>query len=915
MASTTSAISLEQQEQFDDALHHLVNATRRPKADQQQQELRNTLSRLLSIGGNSNNNYVKTVVLALTHKRYHGLAPTAKLLGVTESAAGGLKSTGEGERLVYYTAFRYLLEQLIAITTEAESATVTATSHEQLQSALLALVRIAPLAGGSRDICQMIEDTVTLLVSRNPDVQTFRVLQTTLHGKDGHSLSQTVAVCVRALEAEIAANRSAALILQELIQLAAKTLDEDFAVVAADDMDGDNKATVGAMPSTMHIFVPHHERGRPAKRKTTPTISERHLSNSVAELLLWRRTDRAMATPAFVASYEKLLRPNARDDKESAKKAWTCLQTVIRKLRRELNAHARERGFMLSDQFVRDADRLASRHINAGKAGDLGRLAKLASKKGNTRVLSLIHLRNQKDPSKITRFSSVQELLGCCATKSDDAEVAALEREIFLARLQATIRHLRALVRTQNKSVVVASLENQSELNHAAAILVASALSDRLELAQKSSAPVAADAENASDVEETPATMVKLFLGGVERNLNSSDDLVALLEEVALGTTNKNEMDAPSYMDEDGAVTTKGIMNFMDRHLPDSQALLLITSADISLPGTVMQSLSDRGCSVHCHDAADDLSERLRRENAKAGDVTISLAWDTVDDLDLHVFVPGGQEIYYSNKTSRDGLCSLDVDMNGGGPQSKEPVENVFLGDLGQMKQAPLGHYKVVVQNYAYHTPSSGGRTPIPFRVVIDMNGVKQTIQGECKGTGKQSNVTVYEFDYEGRTIPFPSEEKNKTAFGTSNLVNLTASTGQTLDSIGQLVQVTQRHKHLDVVRTLVDEPPEEDAQDEAMDYLATAATPPRPRVVAQHGHLEVTSRDRINIQLAKLPRQFHDIVGETLGGPSLAELCAEDVARRMVADRVPVSELCSSGYPREIVDAVKAKMVLSDAM
>jgi len=583
---------------------------------------------------------------------------------------------------------------------------------------------------------------------------------------------------------------------------------------------------------------------------------------------------------------------------------------------------------MLSDQFVHDAGQLASRHVNGGKAGDLGRLAKLASKKSNCRILSLIHLRNQAHPSKITRFSSVQEILGSCKTKSDDAEVAALERGIFVARLQATTRHLSALVQNKNKSVVVASLENQSELNHAAAILVAAALSNSLELSPPTGDPAAVDATATSDVEETPVAEAKLFLGGVERTMGSTDDLVALLEEVAAGTTNKNEMDAPSYMDQDGAVTTKGIMNFMDRHLQDSQALLLISSADISLPGTAMQSLSDRGCSVHCHDASDDLSERLRRANAKAGDVTISLAWDTVDDLDLHVVVPGGKEIYYGDRTSRDGLCVLDVDMNAGGAQSSEPVENVFLGDLDQMKQAPLGHYKVVVQNFAYHAPSSGGRKPIPFCVTININGVKQTFLGECKGTGAQSNVTVHEFDYQGRTIPFPNEEKNKTAFGTSNLVNLTASTGQTLESIGQLVQVTQRHEHLDVVRTLVDEPLvdeplaeeplAEDAQVEAMDYAAAAAapavTPPRPRMVA-HGHLEVTSRDRINIQLAKLPRQFHIIVGETLGGPSLAELCAEDIARRMVVDRIPVSELSSSGYPREIVDAVKAKMAVTDAM
>ena len=211
-----------------------------------------------------------------------------------------------------------------------------------------------------------------------------------------------------------------------------------------------------------------------------------------------------MTVPAFAASYEILVQPNTKDDRESAKKALTCLQTVVRKLRRELNAYARERGFMLSDQFVHDADQLASRHVNGGKAGDLGRLAKLASKKSDTRMLSLIHLRNQAHPSKITRFSSVQEILGSCKTKSDDAEVAALERGIFVARLQATIRHLSALVQNKNKSVVVASLENQSELNHAAAILVAAALSNSLELSPPTGEPVAVDATATSDVEETP---------------------------------------------------------------------------------------------------------------------------------------------------------------------------------------------------------------------------------------------------------------------------------------------------------------------------------------------------------------------------------------------------------------------------
>jgi len=456
---------------------------------------------------------------------------------------------------------------------------------------------------------------------------------------------------------------------------------------------------------------------------------------------------------------------------------------------------------------------------------------------------------------------------------------------------------------------------------------LAAALSD-FELNDAATA-TAADTTATEKTESVAA--VKLFLAGTEHPIESFDNVVALLKEVVVGLTKSNNVDAPSFMDGDGTATTKAVMNFCDRHLPDTHALVLITSSDISLPGTVLQSLTDRGCSVHCHDAADDLNERLRREDARSGDVTVSLAWDTVDDLDLHVIVPGGEEIYYGNRRSKDGLCNLDVDMNAGSPYSKEPVENVFLGDLDKMVQAPLGHYKVVVQNYAYH---SGNRVPVSFRVIVGQNGVKKTYEGECKGSGSKSNVTVCEFDYQGRTIPFPSEEKAKTAFGTANMVNLTASTGQTLESIAQLVQVVQRHEHLDNVRTLVAEEADDEVADEPMQddegmvderqsgmeeelseevqVEPEQANATRP-TQALHGTLEVTNRDRINILLSKLPRRFHEIVGEVFGGPTLAEMCAEDIARRMVADRIPVSQLRSSGYPRDIMDAVKDKMAVVD--
>ena len=71
----------------------------------------------------------------------------------------------------------------------------------------------------------------------------------------------------------------------------------------------------------------------------------------------------------------------------------------------------------------------------------------------------------------------------------------------------------------------------------------------------------------------------------------------------------------------------------------------------------------------------DDLDERLEREGGKSGAVQVSLAWDDYNDLDLHLFCPSGERIYFNNKDSECG-GELDVDMNVK-PVSDNAVENV----------------------------------------------------------------------------------------------------------------------------------------------------------------------------------------------------------------------------------------------
>lgn len=73
-------------------------------------------------------------------------------------------------------------------------------------------------------------------------------------------------------------------------------------------------------------------------------------------------------------------------------------------------------------------------------------------------------------------------------------------------------------------------------------------------------------------------------------------------------------------------------------------------------------------------DVTDSIKEKVKRAGGRVENVAlrVSLAWYNFDDLDLHCVVPGGQHIYYGQKS---GI--LDVDMNAHGQKSRSAVENM----------------------------------------------------------------------------------------------------------------------------------------------------------------------------------------------------------------------------------------------
>lgn len=98
-------------------------------------------------------------------------------------------------------------------------------------------------------------------------------------------------------------------------------------------------------------------------------------------------------------------------------------------------------------------------------------------------------------------------------------------------------------------------------------------------------------------------------------------------------------------------------------------------------------------------DVTDAITERVKHFGGDVeGDFRISLSWHCADDLDLHLYEPNGNHIYYSNcckyKSALGGM--LDLDMNGiDKKDSENPVENIIYKNLPKS-----GTYKVEVHNY-----------------------------------------------------------------------------------------------------------------------------------------------------------------------------------------------------------------------
>ena len=136
-----------------------------------------------------------------------------------------------------------------------------------------------------------------------------------------------------------------------------------------------------------------------------------------------------------------------------------------------------------------------------------------------------------------------------------------------------------------------------------------------------------------------------------------------------------------------------------------------------------------------------EIGRRLQAAGAGTGDVQISIAWNNVNDIDLHVMVEpiGGafntSIINFTNRIGIDGGC-LDVDRNVR-PTTRTPVENVFW----RRGMAPFGRYTVGVHHFRHW----GGGEPTEVEVVVLVDGEEERFKVQLRPGDPLKVVTAFQ--------------------------------------------------------------------------------------------------------------------------------------------------------------------------
>ena len=157
----------------------------------------------------------------------------------------------------------------------------------------------------------------------------------------------------------------------------------------------------------------------------------------------------------------------------------------------------------------------------------------------------------------------------------------------------------------------------------------------------------------------------------------------------------------------------------------------------------------------------DSIKEKVKNAGGLVeGVLRTSLSWLNYDDLDIHCIEPNGNEIEFRNKGRKHPSSGmLDVDMNAGGRQTREPVENIIWTEKNKM---PKGIYQIRVHNFSKRETDNVG-----FVIQTEYNGIINNYSFK-RAVGDKITIPVIDLYWNGEIVEKITVHKNIETTGIS---------------------------------------------------------------------------------------------------------------------------------------------------
>ncbi len=181
--------------------------------------------------------------------------------------------------------------------------------------------------------------------------------------------------------------------------------------------------------------------------------------------------------------------------------------------------------------------------------------------------------------------------------------------------------------------------------------------------------------------------------------VNSKDELLmnkdSLKDSLMKQVKNKNLNDK-NFENKDSI----SIVDFVNNVLPNTSKLEIFFEKPSNLVSLMTEKIKNSkpifkwdnpfSWSYSGNNTDSFIKEKVKNAGGNINSkLRISLSWFNTDDLDLHLFTPTNEHIFFRNKQN-----ILDVDMNAGSNYVRDPVENMALNTITN------GSYTIVVDNF-----------------------------------------------------------------------------------------------------------------------------------------------------------------------------------------------------------------------